>query len=328
MQQHVDHPRGSIETESIGTSVGDGAGSPLRKRFLIVHNPIAGRNRLDIVQEVARRLGQAGAAVDLHVRQDNARDDDLPAPLDSYDAVVASGGDGTVRGMVSLLRGTDVPFGLIPAGTGNVLAEELRLPRKAGEIADMLLRGPVVALSTASINDAPCLLMVGAGFDGHVVAGLPIALKRRIGKSAFGWPILTALARKPQVFAVTVDGHAHETSWLVVSNTARYAGRFLLSQRTNILSPGFNVVISRATSRRQRLLELLYLVAGRLERARTIDMVPAHAVDIPDAEKLAVQVDGEPVASSSFMVVADVARTPMIVPHTTDYRVREPAHTG
>lgn len=326
--QHVERPRGSIGSEDTRrTSVNDGNASRGRKRFLIVHNPIAGRNRLDVVQEVARCLERAGAIADLHVKEENVRDGDLSMPVDTYDAVVASGGDGTVRSMVAMLEGANVPFGLIPAGTGNVLAEELRLPRKAGEIADMLLHGPVVALSTASINGAPCLLMVGAGFDGQVVAGLPMELKRQIGKPAFGWPILVAITRKPRTFEVKVDERAHEASWLVVANAARYAGRFLLSENTNILSPGFNVVISRATSRRQRLLELLYLVAGRLERARTIEMLPASAVEIRDAESLAVQVDGEPVVSSSYRIVADIARTPMIVPRRLGQNAHAPARS-
>lgn len=325
--QHVERPRGSIAPEDTRTAIDNVDASPGRKRFLIVHNPIAGRNRLDIVQEVVRCLELAGAVAELRVKEGSVRDGDLSAPVDSYDAVVVSGGDGTVRNMVTMLGGTNVPFGLIPAGTGNVLAEELRLPREAGEIADMLLHGPVVALSTASINGAPCLLMVGAGFDGQVVAGLPTELKRQIGKPAFGWPILAALTRKPRTFPVKIDGRAYETSWLVVANAARYAGRFLLSENTNILSPGFNVVISRATSRRQRMLELLYLVAGRLERAKTIEMLPASAVEIPDAESLAVQVDGEPVVSSSHRVVADVARTPMIVPRGLDQAALAPVRS-
>jgi diacylglycerol kinase family enzyme len=322
--QHVDRPRGGFAPEDIRASVDDGDATPRRKRFLIVHNPIAGRNRLDIVQDVARCLERAGAVADLQVKEDNATDGGFCARIGTYDAVVASGGDGTVRSMVAMLGGRDVPFGLIPAGTGNVLAEELGLPRNAGDIADMLLHGPVVPLSTASINGAPCLLMVGAGFDGQVIAGLPMELKRQIGKPAFGWPILAALARKPSTFKLSVDGRPHEASWLVVSNAARYAGRFLLSENTNILSPGFNVVISRATSRGQRLLELLYLVAGRLASARTIQMMPARTVDIRDAESLAVQVDGEAIVSSTYSVVADVARTPMIVPRRLDQTVHTP----
>ena len=293
-----------------------------RQRFLIVHNPVAGRNRIGLVREVAQRLEQAGATTHLHFLKDNAGDSSLPGQLDTYDALVASGGDGTARSMVSLLSGSSLPFGLIPAGTGNVLAEELQLPRTAGAIAEMLLHGPVIDLSTASVNGAPCLLMLGAGFDGEIIARLPIELKRRIGKSAFGWPILRALAQKPRSFDVTIDGKECAASWLVVANAARYGGRFLLSPRTTVLSPGFNVVISRATNRRERLLEVVRLVTGRLEGASTIEMMPAHTIYIANAENLAVQVDGERVAATLFSAVADVARTPMIVPASVAHRER------
>lgn len=293
-----------------------------RQRFLIVHNPVAGRNRIGLVREVAQRLEQAGATTHLHFLKDNAGDSSLPGQLDTYDALVASGGDGTARSMVSLLSGSSLPFGLIPAGTGNVLAEELQLPRTAGAIAEMLLHGPVIDLSTASVNGAPCLLMLGAGFDGEIIARLPIELKRRIGKSAFGWPILRVLAQKPRSFDVTIDGKECAASWLVVANAARYGGRFLLSPRTTVLSPGFNVVISRATNRRERLLEVVRLVTGRLEGASTIEMMPAHTIYIANAENLAVQVDGERVAATLFSAVADVARTPMIVPASVAHRER------
>jgi diacylglycerol kinase (ATP) len=291
-----------------------------RQRFLIVHNPVAGRNRIGLVREVAQRLEQAGATTHLHLLQEDAGASVLPATLDTYDALVASGGDGTARSMVSLLSGSSLPFGLIPAGTGNVLAEELQLPRTADAIARMLLHGPVIDLSTASVNGAPCLLMLGAGFDGEIIARLPIELKRRIGKSAFGWPILRALARKPRGFDVTIDGKECAASWLVVANAARYGGRFLLSRRTSVLSPGFNVVISRATTRRERIFEVVRLVTGRLEGASTIEMMPAHSIHIANAENLAVQVDGEQVAAPLFNAVADVARTPMIVPASVAHR--------
>jgi diacylglycerol kinase (ATP) len=313
MPKHINRLHGSLDT-SATTAAREAPAPCKRRRFLIVHNPLAGRNRVDLVREIVRRLEQAGASADQHIMADNDRDERFLAQIDTYDALVASGGDGTARSVVSMLHGRDIPFGLIPIGTGNVLAEELQLPRGADEIADMLLSGPVGGISTASANGAPFLLMLGAGFDGEVIARLPMGLKRRIGKLAFGWPILAALARKPQLFQVTIDGTGHEASWLVAANAARYAGRFLLSERTNVLSPGFNVVISRATSRRQRFLELLHLVAGRLENAGSIEMIPAHDVEIPDAEAIAVQIDGEAIAAPSFKIVAEVARTPMIVP--------------
>ncbi len=295
------------------SAVGDDARSA-RQRFLIIHNPVAGRNRVDLVHDVVRRLEQAGAIGDFISLVECEADTDFAARIGTYDAIVASGGDGTARSIASLLQGHATPLALIPGGTGNVLAAELGLPRDAEGIAHMLLNGPVVRLSTAAVNGAPFLLMIGAGFDGQVIARLPLALKRRVGRIAFGWPVIAALARKPRLFPATIDGQVHDASWLVVANAARYGGPFILSPRTNILSPGFNVVISRATSRRQRLWELLHMMVGRLERAGTIEMRPARAIEIRDAEALAVQVDGEALASPSYRIEADVSGTAMIVP--------------
>jgi len=302
------------QSDSGNTVDGRAGASAVRRRFLIVHNPIAGRNQIQLAHDVVRHLEQGGGIADLHCLSEHGRQAALPDDIGTYDALVASGGDGTMRSIVGMRRGSDIPCGLIPAGTGNVLAEELRLPRIAGDIAEMLLRGPVVEMSTGTVNDAPLLLMVGAGFDGEVVAKLPIRLKRRVGKLAFGWPTMTTLAREPRHFTAVIDGTAHKASWLVISNAARYGGRFLLSERTNVLTPGFNIVISRATTRRERFLELLNLANGRLAASRTIEMMPALIVEIPDASALPIQADGETVTAPSFRIVADAARTPMIVP--------------
>ncbi len=329
MQQHIDRLQGSMGGTATAANAAQADDATCKRhRFLIIHNPLAGTNRFGLVQKVVRCLEQAGAVVDLRSVADDKQDDSFLREIDTYDALVASGGDGTARSMVTMLRGRSLPFGLIPVGTGNVLAEELNLPRSAAGIAEMLLHGPVVDLSIASVNGAPCLLMLGAGFDGHVIARLPVELKRLIGKPAFGWPILTALACKPRPFSVVIDGTERETTWLLAANASRYAGRFLLSPRTNVLSSGLNVVISRAISRRQRFLELLHLIAGRLEKAKTIEMLPAHVVEIPQAENIPIQVDGEPIASSSFKIVAGVARTPMIVPPSTAQARQTPHVSG
>lgn len=300
-----------------GTAVAAPSGDEARgarRRFLIIHNPVAGRNRVGVVHDVVRRLEQVGAVGDLLSLSECEADTTFAARIATYDAIVASGGDGTARSIASLLQGHATPLALIPGGTGNVLAAELDLPREAGAIAHMLLHGPVVRLSTATVNGSPFLLMIGVGFDGQVIARLPLALKRRVGRIAFSWPVIAALARKPRLFPATIDGQALNASWLVVANAARYGGPFILSPRTNVLSPGFNVVISRATSRRQRLWELISLGFGRLERAGTIEMRPARVIEIGQAATLPVQVDGEPLTSPSYRIEADVSGTAMIVP--------------
>ena len=132
------------------------------------------------------------------------------------------------------------------------------------------------------------------------------------------WAMELAVATPPG--PATIDGETHDASWLVVANAARYGGPFTLSPRTNVVSPGFNVVVSRATSRRQRFWELFLLGLGRLEQARTIEMRPARGIEIHDAAALPVQVDGEPFAATAYRIEADVAGTYMIVPAASGRR--------
>lgn len=318
MPAHIDQDARRGEALRDAASTTPSAEAPrARRRFLIVHNPLAGRNRVAVVQDVVHRLVQAGAIVDLHNVSTEETNEGLNERVGYYDAIVASGGDGTVRGLARQLQGRATPpFALIPVGTGNVLAAELNLPRDAAGIARMLLHGPIVHLSTASVNGAPFLLMIGAGLDGEIIARLPLALKRRVGRLAYGWPVMAALARAPQRFTAMVDGEACEASWLIVANAARYGGRFVLSPRTGVLAPGFNVVISHATRRGERLWELLNLAVGRLESVGTIEMRPAHSVELRDAGTIAVQVDGEPIAASSYSIASDAGTIAMIVPST------------
>lgn len=285
-----------------------------RRRFLILHNARAGWNRIGLVREVVDLLEREGAVAD--VQDPTQIDGRAPAAtrFGGYDAIIASGGDGTVRHLLADLRGLDVPLGLIPAGTGNVLAAELAIPRTAAGIARVLLGGRVAQLSAAAVNGYPFLLMCGAGYDGEVVARAPEHLKHRFGRMAFGWPIARALAARPRFFEATIDGRTREMSWLIVANASRYAGRFVLSRHTGVLAPGFSVVMSRALDRYQRIAEVLALMAGRIEQCPTIEVAPATVVEINAARSLPVQVDGDAYSAPSIRLEASVSSVPMLVP--------------
>lgn len=285
-----------------------------RRRFLILHNARAGRNRIGLVDQVVGCLVREGAIVDVRRRTGGDGDELAGAGCAGYDAVVASGGDGTMRHVLADLGGTDVPLALIPAGTGNVLAAELALPRRPDDIARMLLGGRVVHISTAGVNGAPFLLMCGVGFDGEIVARAPEPLKRRLGQLAFCWPTARALAAAPRPFEATIDGRVRKATWLIVANASRYAGRFVLSRQTGVMTPGFSVVVSRARSRHQRIAEMLALAAGRLDRCPTIEIIPAHTVEVGATSALPVQVDGDVFAAPSLRLQAAVSSVPILVP--------------
>ena len=115
----------------------------MRERIKIIANPFSGGGRGREVGEAIRQALQGrGCAVEL-VETERAGDARLKAQaVDGFSAVGCIGGDGTVNEVLNgLPLGAAPPLAMIPCGTANVLAKELRLPRSAGGLARVITDG-------------------------------------------------------------------------------------------------------------------------------------------------------------------------------------------
>lgn len=96
--------------------------------------------------------------------------------------IVACGGDGTVAACAAALEGRDIPIGIIPTGTTNVLAFELGLPRHPVRAARALASATRrVPFRTWNVNGELMLLQLGVGFDGKLLHTTPRSVKRALG---------------------------------------------------------------------------------------------------------------------------------------------------
>ena len=296
----------------------------MRHRFFLVDNPGAGVAGAPLLEDVVRLLANTGASI---ARSRNA---DIPsactavrkaAASGSYDAIVAAGGDGTIRHTAANLIGTDVPLGIIPVGTGNVLAHEIGLiglARSPAAITRMLREGPVATVACAEANGEPFLLMVGAGFDARVVGALDQRLKSRLGKAAYAVPLLGAIIRPFDVLSVTVDGRRHVATWAVIANARHYGGRFVLAPRTGILKRGLEAILFKTRNRAVLFAQLMSLAAGRLKPgtapASDIAMLPCARATIRAHRPVPVQIDGDAFGTTPIEVDAGTREVRLILP--------------
>lgn len=154
------------------------------------------------------------------------------------DIVFAAGGDGTVRYVGSVLAGTGVPLGLLPQGTGNLLARNLGIAVE-GSAADNFSRslrgrntvidvGRIEAtLDDGSVVNDSFLIMAGFGLDGTIMEVTSEDLKKRIGWMAYPIAGLPLVTERPQRMVASFDDgppRTKKTTTLIVGNCGKLTG--------------------------------------------------------------------------------------------------------
>lgn len=84
--------------------------------------------------------------------------------------IVACGGDGTINEVASCLVNTPVVLGILPMGSGNGLASNLKIPKNKKKGLNIIKNQKVVSIDTGSINGNPFFSNTGLGFDAHVIS--------------------------------------------------------------------------------------------------------------------------------------------------------------
>ena len=210
------------------------------RKVLVIFNPTAGARRRARLTRILEIMWSLGAAVTLH--ETKARGDAertaREASTKVYDVVVAAGGDGTINEVINGLSGRQIPLGIIPLGTANVLAAELDLPTDDVGLARTIALGRTRPVTLGDVNGRRFVMMAGVGFDAHVVASVDAGLKRLIGKSAYVWETLRGFFRyKFRSYRLIVDGKPYEVGSAVFANGHFYGVECLALHRLDDPGP-------------------------------------------------------------------------------------------
>lgn len=144
------------------------------QRVVAIVNPVSGRyGRVEALREVGRLLGGHDRELEV-LTTDGVGHATILAQEQAAgaDAVLVVGGDGTVNEVVNGLVGTTTPIVVWGAGTENLLARELSLPRGPRGVVGALLSGELIHFDVGVLNDRRFLCVAGIGFDAECVARL------------------------------------------------------------------------------------------------------------------------------------------------------------
>jgi YegS/Rv2252/BmrU family lipid kinase len=201
----------------------------MKKRIKLIANPDSGQRHLEeYLPKVMYILGNNKFAVDVDIVR--TRDEIVSALKEAsgeVDYVYICGGDGTVNLAINEFAGTDMPLGIIPVGTTNVLAMELSIPINPFEAAYYLANfAEPKAYDVGKIGDNYFGLMVSYGFDAHTISKVDFNLKKIIGRYAYvlaGFSTLFTYKPEP-VFIDFLDGTEPKKGYFVVVGNASFYG--------------------------------------------------------------------------------------------------------
>ena len=196
------------------------------------------------------------------------------------DVVCPLGGDGTVRAVAEALVGTDTPMGLLPGGTGNLLARNLDLPvDDLDDALEVALTGQNKRIDVGRLtvdasgeHESPdvriFLVMAGLGFDAAIMADAPEGLKAKVGPAAYvvsGARNLRGSQFKVRVQVDDAEEFSRRTRTVVIGNCGKLLGGLVLMPDaevddglldTVILSPkgvvGWAAVAARVASKKRK----------------------------------------------------------------------------
>lgn len=239
------------------------------------------------------------------------------------DVVLACGGDGTVRSVAEALTGTGVAMGLVPVGTGNLLARTVGTPDNVAAATRVALTGDDRTIDVGRIRidgaeeERVFLVMAGTGFDAAIMESTPEALKVRVGPLAYVISGLRAMrGRRIRVTLSLDDGPPlrRRTRTVLVGNSGTLLGGLVLMPRA-VIDDGVLDVVSLAPGTIAGWIAVALRVITRRPRGHErVEHWQARSILIRTEAPQPCQVDGDPVGNVQELSIR-------VEPHTLVLRV-------
>ena len=269
----------------------------------VIINPISGiTGRLGAARTRAEQAAALIAArgLDAQVfvteRQGHARELAEAALTRGVVSVLAWGGDGTVNEVASALAFRDATLGIIPSGSGNGLARELRIPLDPARAFAVALGGRECRIDGGELDRRLFFNIAGIGLDARVAHCFADSFARR-GLVRY----LTIAARelftfRSSPYAIVTDGAMVRVDALLIAiaNARQYGNGALIAPAAALDDGRLDVVVVAGRSPFATILQAPRLFTGQIGRAPGVTSVKAVEVEVTSDHAVPYHVDGEP----------------------------------
>ncbi|ANV84785.1 hypothetical protein AWQ21_10575 [Picosynechococcus sp. PCC 7003] len=205
------------------------------KKVHLIFNPVSGSGHApqELEQIRAKLLDQVELEIQFTSPEESATALAERAIAQGADLIIASGGDGTISAVATVLMHSNIPLAVIPRGTANAFAAALDIPTAIDQACDVILQGQPQQIDCATCNGQPMILLAGIGLEATTIGETDRDSKQRFGFFAY---LSTAVQQLQnlQPFQATLDfGDRQQTFDDVLAITVAN-----LAPNTSILAQG------------------------------------------------------------------------------------------
>jgi diacylglycerol kinase (ATP) len=300
------------------------------KRAAVIFNPAKVTDWITFRRHVDYELKSRGWERALWLEtttEDPGRAMTEQAVREKVDLVLGAGGDGTIRVICSGLAHTGIPFGLIPAGTGNLLARNIGIPLDEVAALGVAFDGvdKAIDLVRLAVDDKPpdhFAVMAGIGIDAVIMEGADPKMKKAVGSAAY-FVSAAQNANHPAMHAtISVDDEPpirRRAHVIVVGNVGFLMANIQLIPGARADDGILDVVVASPRTLRDWVRLTTRVLARRRQPDDQLDRLKGRRVTITVEERDRVQLDGDTVGECNTL-------TAEVVPAALRLRVPRPAN--
>lgn len=262
-------------------------------KFLFVLNPSSGRKRgTNWESEISKYFESTEHNITI-IKLEKGIDIKSCVASMKPDRVVAVGGDGTVNALAEVVGGTNMPMGILPAGSANGMAKELNIPNKPQAAIDILVNAEPKPIDAILINGKDlCLHLSDLGLNARLIKYFEDGELRGMLGYAKGivrtWQKSTRLG----VAVQTKDKEVTRTAVMVaLANAQKYGTGAILNHIGELDDGFFEVIIVKRLGVREMVKALVR--NKRQFHPKRIEVLQAKSVVIGTSHKVHFQIDGE-----------------------------------
>lgn len=262
-------------------------------KLLFVINPGSGSHDINLKEVISTHFSSKDVSVELFELPKNCSLEKIKQRIEQAkaDRVVAVGGDGTLKLIAECLLNTDVPIGVIPAGSANGMAKELGISTDIKEALDLVVNGKPKKIHTVKLNNEICIHLSDLGFNAYLVKKFDTIPERGMwGYAKATWHALWNHKRMQIELNIKGETIKSAAAMVAIANATMYGTGLKINPDGKLDDELFEIIVVKDYS----YLEILKIWLTKLPfNPKKIEVFQTSKVKISSKHKAHFQIDGE-----------------------------------